>query len=402
MINNKIINDQIVINNGINYIDLFSGIGGFVKGIEQAGIKLNNHYYSEIDKNCINIYEKHFPKAKGLGDIKTIKNFSEFRNIDLITFGFPCQDLSIAGKRTGFDGNRSGLFFEAIRLVKEIEPTCFIFENVKGLITNNRGKDFIRCLQEISNMRNYDCEWQLVNSSWFLPQNRERIYFIGHLRGKSRPKVFPIRESDFKTSILQRQQSSSITTNNTTANSTTTNSTTTNNTTTNTITTRVGAETTGSYVVKSELYKEDKITNLQENKIKTESHAELYVIGSNQKNAGLLKNKSTSLTSAMGMGGGHIPTIIPVLTPNRFHKRQNGRRFKTNGEPSFTLTAQDQHGIYDGVNIRRLTPLECERLQGFPDNWTNGISDTQRYKCLGNAVTVPVVEEIVRRLFSIE
>jgi DNA (cytosine-5)-methyltransferase 1 len=109
-------------------------------------------------------------------------------------------------------------------------------------------------------------------------------------------------------------------------------------------------------------------------------------------------------------GGNRQPFIAPVLTPDRAKKRQNGRRFKENGEPSFTLTAQDKHGIYDGTRIRRLTPLECERLMGFPDNWTefgideNGkgtiISDTQRYKTCGNGVVVNVVKEIMKKLIS--
>jgi len=90
--------------------------------------------------------------------------------------------------------------------------------------------------------------------------------------------------------------------------------------------------------------------------------------------------------------------VIPVLTPDRLEKRQNGRRFKENGEPSFTLTGQDIHGVMQGTRIRRLTPTECERLQGFPDGWTVGVSDSQRYKCLGNAVTVNVIEAIIKKL----
>lgn len=97
-------------------------------------------------------------------------------------------------------------------------------------------------------------------------------------------------------------------------------------------------------------------------------------------------------------GGNRQPFIAPVITPDRQNKRQNGRRFKENGEPAFTVTAQDRHGLYDGTKIRRLTPTECERLQGFPDDWTAGVSDTQRYKQCGNAVTVNVVAEIMKRL----
>ena len=380
-------------NNGINYIDLFSGIGGFAKGIENAGVKIKNHYYSEIDEHCIEIYEKHFPKAKALGDIKTIttetikkelikkelrtsnSNDDSEQQIDLITFGFPCQDLSVAGKRTGLDGSRSGLFFEAIRLIKEIKPACFIFENVKGLITNNGGKDFVRCLQEIGNIGLYDCEWQLVNTRWFLPQNRERIYFIGHLRNKSRFKVFPIRENYCKASFIQGQQTSSYAA-------------------TNTITTRTGtSKGSGTYVVESQLHEETK-RNPHGSRINT------------------VYDNSTCILSNSGGNGKTGLYAIPVITPNRLNKRQNGRRFKTNGEPSFTITSQDQHGVClidnsdASLCIRNLTPLECERLQGFPDNWTktdkngNEIKDTNRYRMLGNAVTVKVVEEIIKRLFN--
>ncbi|NMC63106.1 MAG: DNA methyltransferase, partial [SAR324 cluster bacterium] len=109
---------------------------------------------------------------------------------------------------------------------------------------------------------------------------------------------------------------------------------------------------------------------------------------------------STIAGNAGGLGGKTGLYAIPVLTPDRMEKRQNGRRFKNDGDPAFTLTSQDKHGVYDGLSIRRLTPVECERLQGFPDNWTEGISDTQRYKCLGNAVTTLVITEIGRKLIQ--
>ena len=109
---------------------------------------------------------------------------------------------------------------------------------------------------------------------------------------------------------------------------------------------------------------------------------------------------TTLASQAGGLGAKTGLYAIPVLTPDRSTKRQNGRRFKEDGEESFTLTAQDKHGVFDGMKIRRLTPIECERLQGFPDNWTVGVSDTQRYKTLGNAVTVNVIKAIAEKLLA--
>lgn len=318
----------------MNYMDLFSGIGGFALGLSLAGIEFEEHWFSEIDKNAINIYRKHFPKAKELGDVRTIRDFSGIK-ADIITFGFPCQDLSVAGKRRGLEGDRSGLFFEAMRIIRELKPQYFIFENVKGLLTNNGGADFVRCLREIADIGIYECEWQLVNTSWVLPQNRERIYFVGYIGGKSRSQIFPI----------EKQGKQNTQRNN------------------------------------------DKVKQL------------LNIV-----NSGNWENPQRGrIYSVEGLcpalnccgGGGLEPKIVvPVLTPTREEKRQNGRRFKNNGDPSFTLTTQDQHGIFNGVDIRKLTPLECERLQGFPDGWTEygadgkKISDSARYKALGNAVTV--------------
>jgi DNA (cytosine-5)-methyltransferase 1 len=103
-----------------------------------------------------------------------------------------------------------------------------------------------------------------------------------------------------------------------------------------------------------------------------------------------------------GFGSENRAGVLACLTPNRMEKRQNGRRFKDDGEPMFTLTQQDIHGVAINTKIRRLTPVECERLQGFPDGWTEGLSDTQRYKCMGNAVTTTVVAEVVKRLLTKE
>lgn len=334
------------------HIDLFSGIGGFAFGFQKAGLNVKEHFFSEIDKNAINIYKKKFPKAKELGDVTTIRDFSDLRRACagktiIITFGFPCQDLSVAGKGAGLAGARSGLFFEAIRIVKELNPQYFIFENVKGLLTNNRGADFVRCLREIADIRLYDCEWQLVNTSWFLPQNRERVYFVGHLRGESAPKVFPIEGQDNRNTQGE----------------------------------------TGGVKQLFNIVNSGNWDNPQRGRI--------YSVEGN-----------CPALNCCGGGGQEPKIVVPVLTPSREEKRQNGCRFKNNGEPSFTLTTQDQHSIFNGVDIRRLTPLECERLQGFPDGWTEygadgkKISDSARYKALGNAVSVPLPEIIGKRLLE--
>lgn len=177
----------------MNYLDLFSGIGGFALGAHRAGLIFDKHYFSEIDKHAKKIYQKHFPTAIDLGGVQNIGE--GLGKIDFVTFGFPCQDLSVAGKRAGLAGSRSSLFFEATRLIRFYKPTTFIFENVAGLLSNNEGKDFEVVLREIADIGLYECEWQLLNTSWFLPQNRERVYFIGHLGKGCGQKVFPVGES---------------------------------------------------------------------------------------------------------------------------------------------------------------------------------------------------------------
>ena len=178
---------------GCNYLDLFSGIGGFHKGLEEAGLKFGWTGHSEIDRHAKSIYQKHFPQSEDLGDVSNI-NVSDLPKVDLVTFGFPCQDLSIAGKREGLGASRSGLFHEAIRIIGAKRPSYFIFENVKGLFSSNGGKDFLSVLGAIADI-GYDGQWQLLNTRWFLPQNRERIYFVGYPRGEGGRQIFPIEES---------------------------------------------------------------------------------------------------------------------------------------------------------------------------------------------------------------
>jgi len=338
----------------INLLDLFSGIGGFHKGLEQAGFQVNS-YFSEIDKHAISDYQNNFKKSKYVGSVTNIRG-QELPRINAITFGSPCQDFSIAGKRQGMGGQRSSLILEAIRLIRECRPNFFIWENVKGTFSSNNREDFAAILQAFADIGGYRLEWQLLNTKWFLPQNRERIYLVGYTGGRSGRSVFPIGKDDTKTDVVQKQ-------------------------TTNTLTTRYRADGVGTYIGENKLdaqigdFRYDEGFRWRQNNIsptltlndptylKTPQET-IDVRGGTQKNAAEMINQSPALTSAMGMGGGHVPIV---------------------------------------KKIRRLTPIECERLQGFPDNWTQYgteglISDSQRYKMCGNAVTVNVVQAVAERI----
>ena len=330
---------------------------------------------------------------------------------DCWCFGFPCQDISVAGKQAGFQGNRSSLFFRVMYLVgqlkEEDKPTYLFIENVKNLLSVNGGWDFARLLIEME-QGGYDAEWQVLNSKAFgVPQNRERCFIIGHLRGRSTSKVFPIEGTDGKNSVSLK----------------------------------------------------------------------LFgcINGRNSQRERVYDSGGLSPTINTVPGGNTEPKIaIPVLTPDRAEKRQNGRRFKEDGEPMFTLTSQDRHGVatslnplgglYTGVSkefyrgiyegcfrclkasthdsgvalklnvlninsnkgifvkvsdelivyavwyekyqcyiaIRKLTPKECFRLQGWSDDYFKKAqfvnSDSQLYKQAGNGVTVTVIETIARKM----
>lgn len=175
-------------------IDLFSGIGGFSLGFKNAGYEFTEHYFSEIDKHAIANYKYNFKDAKYIGDIRNVDG-REFKDIDIITFGSPCQNLSSIGKREGLDGEQSRLFYEAVRVISEVRPRVFIWENVKGALSSNSGEDFAAVLQTLHDIGGYRLEWQLLNTRWFLPQNRERVYLVGHLAERSKGGgVFPIGE----------------------------------------------------------------------------------------------------------------------------------------------------------------------------------------------------------------
>ncbi|RTK93011.1 DNA (cytosine-5-)-methyltransferase [Candidatus Saccharibacteria bacterium] len=274
----------------MKYLSMFSGIGGFELGIGDRGKCVG---YSEIDKYAIKTYEEHFDHDN-YGDATKI-NPRELPDFDLLVGGFPCQAFSVAGKRLGFNDTRGTLFFDIARILAEKRPRHLVLENVKGILSHDSGKTFQTIVGVLADL-GYFVEWQVLNSKDFgVPQNRERIYFVGHLRGECGRKVFPITGSS--------QQIATV----------------------------------AGYI------------------------SEEVWSGRHEQIRRTYNTDGAMPTIPTGQGGG-------VMTK-----------------------------IYQEPRIRRLTPKECERLQGFPDNWTIG-SDTQRYKQCGNAVTVNVVEAVVEKL----
>jgi len=359
-------------------IDLFSGIGGFSLGFQRAGYQFTEHYFSEIDKSAIANYKKNFPNAKYIGDITSVHG-GDFTEIDIITFGSPCQDFSLAGRREGLKGNKSSLIKKAIALIADIRPSVFIWENVKGAFSSNAGADFWAILQAFANIGGYRIEWQLLNTSWLLPQNRERIYLIGHLAGRSVPRVFPIGENDFVPTTKSKSQSQT--------------------------------QISGTIKANGNMNQDD--TYIIPKKAGT--------LTGGGKSGGLHSDMTVIQINPSTESNGRQPYqqnrvydergVSPALTRNNsdFIIKQRSRGKNKGADlticPTISSNAFQENNLLGG--IRRLTEIECERLQGFPDNWTqygnyNGtikpIAKTQRYKLIGNAVTVDIVELIAKRL----
>ena len=369
---------------------MFAGIGGFRSGMEQAGHKCVG--WIEWDKFARKSYQAIY-NTEGEYNAKDIQTVSggNLPDANVWCFGSPCTNISLAGNRKGLEGEQSRMFFEVIRLLeervenKETLPAYLFMENVKNLLSSNDGRDFARVQIEMDKA-GYDVEWNVFNSAEVVPQNRERVYIIGHLRGSSTRKVFPIIRKSETTNQKQQVQ----------------------------VVGHYGKKDHQSNTVISDQgvsntlsatdYKHPQVVvNQVGNVSKSKSFGGNPQVGRVYATDGLAPTLNTM------QGGGRQPKILvkPCLTPDRINKRQQGRRFKNDGDPSFTLTGQDRHGVLleksNQVAIRKLTPLECWRLQGFTDEQFNkakdaGVSNSQLYKQSGNAATVSVVYQIARRL----
>lgn len=398
----------------MKFIDFFAGIGGFHSGLEGAGYEMVG--WVEWDKYARKSYEALYDTEGKYtaDDIKSIKDGKELPTADLWAFGSPCTNISVAGNRVGLKGEQSSMFFEVIRLLNdrswEEKPAVLLMENVKNLLSSNRGWDFATVINKMDEA-GYDVEWEVFNSSWTIPQNRERVYIVGHKRGIAYTPVFPISRQNLEAKrkynvlrdVLEREVDEKFYLSKDKVEQLLANDKKSTFSNGGDILEDAGL----SKTLTASDYKHPVKIATEVKQIGNISHSTSF--GGNPQTGRVYDESGLSPTLNTMQGGGREPKVLvePCLTPYRVNKRQNGRRFKNNDEPSFTLTAADRHGILlsNGKTyvIRKLTPLECWRLQGFTDEQfykakQAGVSNTQLYKQAGNAVTVPVVEAIAEKL----
>jgi DNA (cytosine-5)-methyltransferase 1 len=395
----------------------FSGIGAFEKALERLEIPHETVFYCEIDKYASKAYSliHNVPESFNLWDITKVDE-TELPDFDLMTWGFPCQDISVAGKQAGIiEGEtRSGLYHDGLRILRYKKPKYSIIENVKNLTSEKFRPIFHQILCDLEDA-GYHSYYEVLNAKDYgIPQNRERIFIVSIRKDVDQGFVFPL---PFDNGLRLKDL--------------------------------LEDEVDEKYYISQE--KTDKLLeSLKEKDIKHLKTPPYMVYTADFQNAQLqgprLKDSSDySFTIRTGFTHG---IAVPILTPDRQEKRQNGRRFKDDGEPMFSLTTQDRHGIlqignidqdirtrdnpqtgriYDpaGISpclstmqggnlepkvlpnyrIRKLTPLECFRLMGFDDAdfkicKDNGISDSQLYKMAGNSIVVQVLEGILGNLLK--
>jgi len=311
----------------VKFYDAFCGIGGFRLGLQRAG----HTCIGECDNSptAKKIYARHFGDWPE-GDIRDVDGIPP---CDLFCGGFPCPSFSVAGKGLGLEDPRGELFFEMCRLIKGQRPKLLLLENVKGLLSHDRGRTYAVILSALEEL-GYDVQWQVLNSKYWIPQNRERVFIIGSLREKTRPEIFPLIEGK---GIL-------------------------------------GPKNNGKQKEKQGI-RSQIVSTIDARYGALRNAGETYLIAWSKSNRGGGKTEARvkvgeANTLVTGTGCGGTSSMNYIIEPSS--------------------------------RIRRLTPLECERLQGFPDNWTKGLSDSARYEHIGNAVTVGVIEEIGIRIKKYE
>ncbi|HGX1670085.1 DNA (cytosine-5-)-methyltransferase [Listeria seeligeri] len=380
----------------MNFLDLFAGIGGFRLGMERAGHKCVG--YVEIDKYARKSYQAiHDTEGEWTAHDITKVTDDEWRElrgtVDVICGGFPCQSFSIAGKRRGFEDIRGTLFFDIARAAKQIKPRILFLENVKGLLSHDEGQTFATILRTLHEL-GYDAEWQVCNSkNYGVPQNRERVFIVGHLRGAGGRKIFPFGGNDSKVNSKQPGQIIIGTTKN--------------------------ADAKGSNYRHDTFSSDGIIGCLTATDYKQPKQIVVLagkLPGPHEQNSRVYDTEGVSPTLTTMQGGGQEPKIkvkeatkkgfadaFPGDSINISHPDSETRRGRVGKQLANTLlTGEEQAVVENDFRIRKLTPRECWRLQGFPD-WAFDRaaeinSNSQLYKQAGNSVTVNVIEAIAKKL----
>ena len=377
----------------MKFLDLFAGIGGFRLGMESAGHECVG--FCEIDKFARESY-KAIHNTKGeieLHDITAVSDESirGIGRVDIICGGFPCQAFSIAGNRRGFEDTRGTLFFEIARFASILRPKYLFLENVKGLLNHDKGDTFEVILSTLDEL-GYDVEWQVLNSKNFgIPQNRERVFIIGHLRGECTRRVLPISGKNQSTS--------------------------------NQSVVKIGNVNPSGNGMNGEVYQADGLaptltTNKGEGQkiaVKSNTIKQFGVLQPNFNQCGVVYETDGIAPTIRAYQGGDLEPKIRVKeatskgyaeaevgdSVNLSHPNSKTRRGRVGKQVANTLLTGESQGVVEpDFRIRKLTPRECWRLQGFPD-WAfdkaqEVNSNSQLYKQAGNSVTVNVIAAIAK------
>ena len=351
--------------------------------MERAGIEIDTYYASEIDKYAISIAQKNYPDTIQIGDVKDI-DIKDLKHISLLIGGSPCQGFSFAGKQLNFEDDRSKLFFDYVKILKKLNPKYFILENVK---MKQEYQDIISGVLGVKPIE--------INSALVSAQNRKRLYWT-NIPGIEQPQDKGIllkdivhETVDFKTMVYNRKDGIGKELKKAVALCASDWRGLNRNQNQNSIVIELA-----EYIVPFDKTLQILDKEVQKGKIgyfrkDSQANRVYYIHG-----------KAVTLCGEAGGGAAKMGQyLFGCITPDRVNKRQNGQRF-SDGNKFYTLTAQDKHGVLIEGYIRKLTPIECERLQTLPDNYTEGVSNSQRYKMLGNGWTVDVIAHILKGILN--
>jgi DNA (cytosine-5)-methyltransferase 3A len=380
----------------LNVLALFDGISCGQVALERIGIDVDSYYSSEIDKYAIQITQNNYPKTIQLGDMTQWRKWDiDWASIDLLTAGFPCQAWSVAGKQKGNNDPRGALVHDLIDIWKhtrELNPNLkFMFENVR------MKKEFLDYINDL-----FGVEPVLINSALVSAQNRKRYYWT-NIEGIEQPEDKGIllkdivhentdlsmnspRWNDWWTKNAEfqlKKQYSSLDSDKAI-----------------TMTARQYASWNGNFIfekLNEYIVPFDKTLQILDKEVE-KGKVGYFRKDSQANRVYYIHGKSVTLMGVAGGGAAKMGQyLFGCITPDRINKRQNGQRF-SEGRKFYTLTAQDKHGVLVEGYIRKLTTIECCRLQTLPDNYTQGISNSQQYKCIGNGWTVDVISYIFKGL----